>query len=228
LGSGFYQDPDNLKDRTIAVDDVPHMFNYAASYELPFGNGKPFLNQKGIANGVFGGWKLTGTFNAQSGLPLSIGCPSNQLTSRCNLVGNPTAVTGGQNAAHWINPAAFEPPFGNDQSFWANYNPSDPRAYLFGNAGPQLPFLRAPGFWNLDTSLTKQFHITESKYFEFRWEAFNALNHQNLALPNTSFCLPPNPDGSTDLVHQAGCGFGRITNIATDPRSMEFALKFFF
>jgi len=57
---------------------------------------------------------------------------------------------------------------------------------------------------------------------------FNALNHQNLANPNTGFCLPANPDGSTDLVHQAGCQFGRITNIQTDPRSMEFSVKFFF
>jgi hypothetical protein len=56
---------------------------------------------------------------------------------------------------------------------------------------------------------------------------FNALNHQNLASPNTGFCLPPLPDGSTDLVHQSGCQFGRITNVATDPRAMEFALKFF-
>jgi hypothetical protein len=96
--------------------------------------------------------------------------------------------------------------------------------------GPRLANFRSPGFWNLDTSLAKQFHISESKYFEFRWEAFNALNHQNPGLPNggsPSFCLPPKPDGSTDRVHQAGCQFGRITNIQTDPRSMEFALKFF-
>jgi len=51
----------------------------------------------------------------------------------------------------------------------------------------------------------QQFHITESRYFELRSEVLNTLNHQNLGLPNTSFCLTPNPDGSTDLVHQASC-----------------------
>jgi hypothetical protein len=75
--------------------------------------------------------------------------------------------------------------------------------------------------------LAKDFHLTESKYFEFRWEAFNAFNHQNLGTPYTSFCLLPLPDGSTDKVHRAGCSFGRITNVQTDPRSMQFALKFF-
>ena len=86
--------------------------------------------------------------------------------------------------------------------------------------------MRSPGFVNLDSSLSKQFHITEKTYFDFRWEAFNALNHQNLGLPNMNFCLPPTSSGGTDLVHQAGCQFGRITNIQTDPRSMQFGIKF--
>lgn len=231
LSTGFYQDPDNRRDRVIAVDDIPQIFNLAASYELPVGTGKAFLNRKGIANALFGGWKLTGNFNAQMGLPLSVRCPGNQVTSRCNLIGDPNfpgSRIKAQRIAQWINPAGFEPPFGSDQSFWANYDPNDDRAYRFGNSGAQLPFLRSPGFWNLDTSLSKRFTVRETKYFELRWEAFNALNHQNLGIPNTGFCLPPKPDGSTDLVHIAGCQFGRINNVQTDPRSMEFALKFFF
>jgi len=128
----------------------------------------------------------------------------------------------------WINGVAFLPPYGADQSFWANPNPNDPRYWQFGTAGLYLPGLRGPGYWNLDSSLSKQFHISEARYFEFRWEVYNALNHQNLGLPNTNFCLPPGPDGLTDSVHQAGCSFGKITNIQTDPRSMQFSLRFVF
>lgn len=127
----------------------------------------------------------------------------------------------------WINPAAFEPAFGSDPSFWVNYDPTDDRAWRFGTAGLYLPGLRSLGFWNLDAALAKDIHLTEGKYFQLRWEVFNALNHQNLGLPNTNFCLPPGPNGETDAVRQEGCQFGRITNIQTDPRSMQFALKFY-
>jgi hypothetical protein len=224
---GLYQDPDHKVDKTISADDVPQMFNIAWTYQLPFGHGQMFLNQKGLVNALIGGWALTANYNVQAGIPLSIGCPGDQVTSRCDLIGNPSNVSGGQNAAHWFNAAAFEPAFGSDQSFWANYNPNDPRAYQFGTAGERLSDARSPGFWNVDSSLTKEFHLTEQRYFQFRWEVFNALNHMNLGLPNTSWCLPPLANGSTDRVHQAGCSFGLITNIATDPRSMEFVMKFY-
>jgi hypothetical protein len=177
---------------------------------------------------VLGNWRLAGNFTAQSGVPLSITGPCNQVTCRPNIVGNPTAVPGGQNANDWINAAAFEPVFGNNQSFWANPNLNAPQEYVFGTAGEYLPYLRSPAFWNLDASLIKDFHFTETRYVQFRWELYNALNHQNLGLPNTNYCLPPGPGGATNLVQQAGCSFGRITNVQTDPRALQFALKVYF
>jgi hypothetical protein len=238
-----YQNPDNRDaDRGLDTNDIPQVLSVYGTYELPFGVGKSFLNQKGVLNQIVGGWRLTGNFIAQEGVPLRIGCPQDSLqstissqsgeanTSRCNLVGDPHFAgnrSKQQQIADWINPAAFEPSFGSDQNFWANYTPTDPRAWQWGNMGPVLPNMRTPGFWNVDTAVSKNFRVSESTRFEFRWEAFNALNHMNLGFPNTHFCLPPTASGVTDLVHQAGCSFGLITNIQTDPRAMDFSLKFY-
>jgi hypothetical protein len=49
-----------------------------------------------------------------------------------------------------------------------------------GGLGPRdarLPGICSPGYWNLDSAVTKRFIVSETKFFEFRWEAFNALNH---------------------------------------------------
>ena len=47
----------------------------------------------------------------------------------------------------------------------------------FGNAGRNI--IRGPGIYDWDTSLVKQFPISEQKRFEFRAEFFNVLNHVN-------------------------------------------------
>ena len=156
INGGGYQDPDNRNlDRGIGYDDIPHMLNVAFSYDLPVGKGRTWLNKGGPVNAVLGGWRLAGNFNAESGVPLSVTGPCNQLTCRPNLVGDPTAVAGGQNASHWINANAFTPVFGTDQNFWANPNLNDPSEWTFGTAGEYLPGLRAPAFWNLDATLIK-------------------------------------------------------------------------
>jgi Carboxypeptidase regulatory-like domain/TonB dependent receptor len=239
-GPWTFQDPSNRNlDRAIAVDDIPQQFNIGATYDLPIGHGKALLNRGGIFGGFLGGWKVSGNFNAQEGLPLPISCPSSilqQLSTpgtsyqesggRCNMIADPH-FSGHRSKtdeiADWINPAAFEPAFG----LQGTLDPTTAPAWTFGNMKPRTDAIRGPGFWNLDSSLMKDFHFTEDRYFEFRWEVFNALNHQNLGLPSTTWCLPPNPDGSTDLIHEAGCTFGKITGVQTDPRNMTFALKFF-
>ena len=231
-GGASAQDPDNRTlDVALTADDIPHVFNFAAFYELPFGQNKPFLANSRFANIVLGGWKLTQNWNVQTGVPLTINAPCNELSCRPNLIGDPR-FNGDRSRQEeqnqWFNPAAFEAPFGSNPEI---LNAADPSIYdewwRFGNMGLRHPTVRSPGFWNLDVSLSKDFHFGDNRYFSFRWEIYNVLNHQNLGIPNTNWCLPPLPDGSTDLVHQFGCQFGKITNVQTDPRAMQFGLKFY-
>lgn len=64
----------------------------------------------------------------------------------------------------------------------------------------------------IDTDLSRFFPLGETKKFEFRFEAFNAINRPNFGLPTLTM---------------TSAQFGRITG-AGDPRILQFALKFWF
>ena len=46
-------------------------------YELPFGRGKKFANQGGLANAIVGGWEVAGIHTYQSGNPLAVTSANN-------------------------------------------------------------------------------------------------------------------------------------------------------
>jgi len=114
------EDPDNRRRYTaLGPDDIPQILNLAATYELPVGNGKRFLNRGGWSNRLAGGWKLTQNWNIQSGVPLffdSLACDG--ISCRPNLIGNPSGGRGSKTRAQveeqYFNAAAFEAPFGSD------------------------------------------------------------------------------------------------------------------
>jgi hypothetical protein len=85
-----------------------------------------------------------------------------------------------------------------------------PLAGFYGNAGTGI--IQGPGLVVFDMALYKDFHITEANYFEFRAEAFNIFNHTNFTSISSNF------GAST---------FGNAT-AATDPRILEFALRYHF
>ncbi len=56
--------------------------------------------------------------------------------------------------------------------------PSDVRTNLGRNS------YSSPGFWTVNLSAFKNIYFSESKYLQFRCEAYNVLNHPNYALSN--------------------------------------------
>ena len=87
-----------------------------------------------------------------------------------------------------------------------------PDASAFGNSGKATE--HAPNLVSLDFNISKQFHITESKYFLFRSQFFNLPNHPSFSPPARNISTP-----ST---------FGAITGVAVGARTIEMALKFYF
>ena len=72
---------------------------------------------------------------------------------------------------------------------------------------------RAPGFEQIDSSLFKDFHITEGQAVGFRADAFNVMN---LVSYN-------NPDNNVNDTN-----FGQITSAKNSPRTIEFSAHYSF
>jgi len=151
----------------------PWSWTSAATWELPFGHGRAFANSLSRgADAVVGGWSLSGLFNFEGGqyfTPYNLSSPgilNSPIYDRPDLIGDPNVAHPNRN--EWYNPAAY----------------GKPAQYTFGNAGRNS--LLGPGYGEVDLSLTKTFAITEGVHLALKWDAFNALNHVNLATPTCS------------------------------------------
>jgi hypothetical protein len=220
-GSDGSGDGDSLVAENVACQacewasgiwDARHVFNANGVYELPFGQGKEFLNSPGIASRVGGGWEITSTFAARTGFPVNVlvsrsatAVPDGNTTDqRPDLVpGVSLTPQGGATIGQWINPAAFALP--------ANGS--------FGNAPRDVA--RGPGAWQMDMGIAKRISLSEQARLEFRTELFNVFNHPQYGLPQATFGVP---------------GFGTILQTvntttpvspigAGTPREIQFALN---
>jgi len=73
--------------------------------------------------------------------------------------------------------------------------------------------LRQDGINNFDASVIKKFAVGEQRYFQFRMEAFNVLNHPTFDAPDTKIT------SST---------FGVINSQSNRPRQLQMGLRFVF
>jgi hypothetical protein len=184
-----------------AFHDARHNLVLSANYELPFGEGRKWgADWSPPVNAILGGWRFSGILQARTGFPITVtdgSGPSLQAVrgnERPNCVGNP--VPSDQNINRWLDINAFA---------------RAPRG-TWGNC--PIGVARAPGYKNLDVVFAKRFDAGQSRYFEFRAEAFN--------LTNTTSFGPPARDINAPNT------FGTITSIVSTPRTLELVLKFFF
>ena len=60
-----------LEDR-VSPNDRPHRFSGAATFLLPFGRGQKWGSDwNGLVDAIAGGWQVSGTYQYQTGAPLS-------------------------------------------------------------------------------------------------------------------------------------------------------------
>jgi len=170
----FPQDPYNIRaERGLPTFDARHRLNGQTIYELPFARllGSPGRAAKLAA----AGWQISSIFTAATGQPIVITQPSSWAGSRPDYVGGAALLQGYRETLQYLNRAVFAPV----RVITASAATERP-----GTIGRNP--LRGPGFWNVDVSLAKNFHLTERLRLQVRGDFFNALNHTNLSGLSTS------------------------------------------
>ena len=193
----------NVYDRAsnVGVSDTNETHVFSASFiaQSPFGTGRMGANR--LVKTLAGGWSLNGILQLHSGMPYTVTTSNAILNNggfnqeRANVSGDPNA--GGGRPEMWFNTAAF----------------TNPAPYTYGNE--KVNTQTTDWGRNLDLSLFRQFHIlsSETRYFEFRAEAFNVLNNVVFGYPDSYI-----PDTN----------FGRVTSTANSPRQLQLSLKLYF
>ncbi|HEX2665920.1 MAG TPA: carboxypeptidase-like regulatory domain-containing protein [Candidatus Acidoferrum sp.] len=205
--------------RAASDFDLTHQFNANWIAELPVGRGRWIGGNvgKGV-DAIIGGWQLSGLARWTSGFPIGVGNGA-QWPTNWEISGFATqiaAVTTGKFKGTDSSGKGYVNIFG-DPTTAANVLSSDFRADFPGEVGNRNN-LRGDGFAGLDLGLSKRWKMPyrESHSLTFRWDVFNALNltrfdvqSLNLSLTNSS-------------------NFGNYTGLLTNPRVMQFALRYEF
>ncbi|HKW34831.1 MAG TPA: TonB-dependent receptor [Candidatus Acidoferrum sp.] len=218
-GSGAALDAFNLANNYGPLAfDRRHIFNAAYVVNLPSPVHSNLFGQE-----VVNGWKLSGTAQYQSGPPLqpltgtglnpNWGGLSNQnvlgtdgIALEPLLTCNPAKGLG---PGQYFNPNCFVAP-----------------SMHSGQNGPLIwPNITGPAYVGGDLGMYKDFKVKESQKIEFRFTAFNALNHPNAQFGlgndiNLSFAAPGGGNTNPNTTGKPAFTVGR--------RTLEFALKYIF
>ncbi len=196
--------------------DLTHQINLNWIADLPFGRGRAYAsNDSGVVDALIGGWQLSGVARWTSGFPFSVDggqrWPTDWfLTAVTQMTTRPKTGTFKGNGT--VN--VFADPAAAQQDFTSP---------LPGQVGSRN-ILRGDGYAGLDMSLAKSWKMpyNEAHRVQFRWEVFNVpnltrFNAQSIGSSSLLTSLTQSPNS-----------FGAYTSLLTQPRVMQFALRYEF
>jgi hypothetical protein len=188
--------------------DQTHNFVLNYTWDLPKASR---LAPNPVVRWAFDNWQWSGITAFVSGQPSGVGFSTvdgADITgggdgSRIVVTGNPNLTRGDRAFTRWFDTSVFaRPPQGSP-----------------GNAPKDM--IRLPGVNNWDMSFTKRFPVkSESRYFQLRWEMYNAFNHTQFSGVNTTARF----DAAGNQVNGQ---FGQVTSTRS-PRVMQGSLRFTF
>ncbi|MBL8233725.1 MAG: TonB-dependent receptor [Bryobacterales bacterium] len=186
----FFNAPDQYAGRlTMIPANLPrHRMTLGSTIDVPFGKGQRFgAAMHPVLNALLGGWSTSHIFMWNSGSFLRFG--------QLDVTGEP-----GKSARDWSR--------WFDTTVFRQATPFTPRTNPFQYEG-----LTGPNFWQLDSTLSKNFPVTERFKLELRLEGYNLTNS----------VMPGNP-----VLNVLSTQFGGITSQVNYGREVQYTLRLHF
>jgi hypothetical protein len=216
---------DRKSQYAYSFEDIPSRLSVAYVYELPFGQGKKFLNHGGVVNHILGGWKTSGILTYEAGRPMNIECPDTMGALESNGWNNCDQVL--------IAGTNFPVPMASDKyrSDRGNFDPAKDSMFnvnafalacnfCFGSLTPTEATVREFPYYNEDIALLKEWKLTERFDLRFRAEFFNVFNRVVFGDNNGAYANEPFFTGP-----KTSPGFGFIGGQTNYPRLIQFGLN---
>ena len=120
---------------------------------------------------------------------------------------------------HFKQPDGSVSVFSNSSAAFADF------AHPFPGQSGSRNVVRGDGFAGVDMALAKRWKTYESQSLQFRWEVFNVFNQVRF---NALSGLGTQACGCIASLQQVPNTFGNYTGLLTQPRVMQFALRYEF
>ncbi|MCP5116090.1 MAG: hypothetical protein GY953_35130, partial [bacterium] len=196
--------------------DMRHQVNANWVAELPFGRGKKWGNSwNSVVNTVLGGWQISGLWRMTSGLPTDIGNGGTWPTN-WNVPGFATQV--GPSPAQGVYKNAAAPDGTSGPNAFADpVSAVDAWSHTRAGGTGQRNGVRGGGYFTIDVGVAKRFQLPfEGHSMQLRWETFNVTNTPSFDVAPENWSLGQ------------GASFGKYSYLLTNPRVMQFALRYEF
>jgi hypothetical protein len=179
IGSEYILTPYRNFDYGFLSYDRTHVATLAYSWIIPGAKGG------GAREAILGGWQLAGITSYVSGSPLPIAGAGTNFNMQGTLpdgrdIGN-ALITGSADIP--AQPLLTCDPRANVPSGYLFNNACFAAPSPGSNGNYVLPYMKAQPYWNVDTSLFKNFSLGGAKKLQFRVSGYNVLNHP-IAFPD--------------------------------------------
>jgi hypothetical protein len=185
-------------ERDVSSGDMTNVTSFSAAYNLPAGPGHSFASN-GLASALLGGWQVNSIFLLQSGMPVTVTQATNNNSFAGFALQRPNLIGKPNLSPDNRSPAHFinTAAFATAPQFTIGTSSRNPA--------------RGPAYRNFDFALAKHTKLPAETDMEFRAEVFDIFNTPAFAQPNGSF---------------GSAAFGSISSTVTDPRVVQFAVRF--